>query len=145
MDQTSIVDEFPRIMLNFQFIEEGLRQYMLRAHVMIASEVGSFITYSPSDWVIANAALGRLISLFARLNSNHALHAQLRHLLPKRNFFAHQAYVTLGYGAAPPKDLAFDADALEKVRNESNTCVQLIWEEVKQLEARFVAHRDRGI
>jgi len=145
MDKQKFVDEVPRVLLTFQYVEEALRQYMLRANVMIASEVRPFVHYSHDNRGLQKASFGRLISMFARLNSNTELHRNLTQLVQKRNFCAHQAYLASGGMADVPEDITDDADGLERIGAEAERCLQELFEEIQQLEARFVAHKKRGV
>lgn len=145
MDKEKFVDEIPKVLLAFQYVEESLRQYMLRAHVMIAAEVRAFVHYSPNDPALQKASFGRLVSLFARFNSNSELHNSLKRLVEKRNFYAHQAYLAAGGMADFPADLEGGPDGLEQIREESKRCLQKLWEEIQQLEVRFVAHKKGGV
>ena len=141
MDKEKFIDEIPKVLLAFQYVEEALRQYILRANVMITSEVRRFVNYSPHDPALQKASFGRLVSLFTRFNSSTELHKSLTRLVEKRNFYAHQAYLAIGGMADLPAGLDSAPDSLEQVRVESERCLQELFEEIRQLEARFVAHK----
>jgi hypothetical protein len=122
-------------------VEEALRQYMLRANLMIASEVRRFVDYSPNDPALQKVSFGRLVSLFARFNSKTDLHKSLKGLVEKRNFYAHQAYLAVGGMADLSAGLDSGPDSLEQVGVETERCLQELFEEIRQLEERFVAHK----
>lgn len=146
MDMERFIDEIPKVLLAFsKYVGEALRQYMLRAHVMIVSEVRAFVYYSPNDPALQRASFGRLVSLFARFNSNTELHNSLTQLVEWRNFYAHQAYLTAGGMGDLPADLEGGLDDLEQIRVGSERCLQKLWKEIQQLEARFVVHKKGGV
>jgi len=141
MDKQKFVNEIPKVLLTFQYVEEALRQYMLRANVMIASEVRPFVHYSHNDPALQRASFGRLISMFSRVNSKTELQKSLTRLVQKRNFCAHQAYLASGGMVEFPEGVEYGADGLEQIRAEAERCLQELFEEIQQLEARFVAHK----
>jgi len=145
MDKQRFVDEIPRVLLTLQYVEEALRQYMFRANVMIASEVRPFLHYAHDDPALSKASLGRLVSMFSRVNSDAELHRRLRELVPRRNFCAHQAYFASAGFDATNEETQYDAVALEQTRVDAEHCLQALFEEIQQLEARFVAHKKSGV
>jgi hypothetical protein len=145
MDEQKFADEVPKVLLAFQYVEEALRQYILRANFMIASEVQPFVDYSPTDPAVDKASFGRLVSLFARFNSRSELHRSLKALVEKRNFYAHQAYLVVGGMADLHASIGSGVDSLEQTRVETKRCLHELFEETRQLEVRFVAHKKSGV
>lgn len=56
-------DLLPQCMLNYQFIEEGLRFCLYRQHGIVAMRVKTILSYKPPFDSIQNAAMGKLISV----------------------------------------------------------------------------------
>lgn len=111
---------------------------------MMAAAVRPFVTYAPNDPALQKASFGRLASLFTRFNSNTELHKSLTRLVEKRNFYAHQAYLAVGGMAGVPAGLESGLDSPQQVRVEAERCLQELFEEIRQIEARFVAHMTPG-
>lgn len=133
------IDELPKALLNFQFLEEALKQYLRRCYFMIASVVRPFVPYSvaPAER-LEKLSLGRLIKLFRDLNENEELIGKLLEFPRKRNFIAHQAYVAVSSNSDPTSlvDTAY-ADLQETI-HVSEECLSQLWSEIRELEERFV-------
>ncbi len=85
-------DDIPKVLLNFQHLEEALRQYLMRCEVITLAKTKGVIDYKLDIKYIEKASLGKLVELFAKRNKNTELFGSLSRIVPDRNFFVHEAY-----------------------------------------------------
>jgi hypothetical protein len=71
------IDLLPQCMLNYQFIEEGLRFCLYRQHGIVAMKVRSILPYKPPMHSIQDAAMGKLITYFRAFCDDEALLSNL--------------------------------------------------------------------
>jgi hypothetical protein len=83
----------------FQLIEASLKGYIDDYHDKVRDSLPSGMTYLYSGADVQDAALGRLVSVFAKMNNNKALIEKLQNLQKERDNLAHRALVKL-YGPA---------------------------------------------
>jgi len=83
----------------FQLIEASLKDYIADYHDKVRDSLPSGMTYLYSGTDVQDLALGRLVSVFAKLNNNKALIKKLQNLQKERDNLAHRALVKL-YGPA---------------------------------------------
>lgn len=89
----------------FQLLEEGLKSYIGCYYETVRQLLPETISYRYQKLDIQEAALGKLVSVFSKINSNDELVFELRKLVKTRDDLAHRAFVHL-YGSLPPaKDL----------------------------------------
>lgn len=138
------LDELPSALMNFQFLEESLKQYLGRSHVMISTVVKPFLTYSVSPASrLESWPLGKLIEAFADFNDNQDLLRNLRKLPKIRNFIAHQAYVSVSGVGLTNHDVEEVNTMIKDAINSSEACIRTIWAEIEILEKHFVSFRRR--
>lgn len=87
------LDLLPQCMLNYQFIEEGLRFCLYRQHGIVGMRVKTILPYKPPIHSIQNAAMGKLISYFQTFCDNEGLLKSLNEVKKKRDHLAHQGYL----------------------------------------------------
>lgn len=83
----------PQCMLNYQFIEEGLRFCLYRQHEIVAMQVKGILPYKPPFHSIQDAAMGRLITYFQSFCDDEALLKSLNGVKKRRDNIAHQGYL----------------------------------------------------
>ncbi|MBN4065570.1 hypothetical protein JYT85_02860 [Desulfocapsa sp. AH-315-G09] len=81
-----------KALLSFQMIEESLKLCIGLSYEVIAGSIPSDIAFKFSPESINNAALGRLIRMFANISKNETLIDDLQKVVNWRNFCAHNAY-----------------------------------------------------
>jgi hypothetical protein len=138
------MDKLPGALLNFQWIEEALRQYLGRTEFMIASEVIAFMSYKIDTQEFEKASLGTLLKFFRRRNQNKDLHKLISELVQDRNFCAHAGYLHIHESKDDPKKLKEASERLDKVITESKKCLHMLFAEIRDLENRFIAHKQKN-
>jgi hypothetical protein len=112
----------------FQLIEEGLKTYVGQFHETVRKLLPAEIAYLHSQTDIQDAALGKLVNVFSKINSNKQLVAQLRALVKTRDELAHKAFLHL-YGTRP---------AAEELASKTSTFIEvaaLVGELLRSLNA----------
>jgi hypothetical protein len=88
----------------FQLIEEGLKTYLGIYFDSIRLLIGDRLHFGFAKEDYQDAALGRLITIFAKTSSNAELLSQLRSVTRQRDHIAHQALLKL----YPEKPISVD-------------------------------------
>lgn len=81
----------------FQLIEASLKDYIAVYHDKVRDSLPPGMTYLHHGTDVQDAALGKLVSVFAKMNNNKALIEKLRNLQQTRDNLAHRALAKL-YG-----------------------------------------------
>ena len=84
----------------FQLIEEGLKSYIDLYHQAVRRLLSEKLTYRYARKDVQDAAYGKLVEVFGKVNGNDELIADLRSLKKIRDDLAHKAFVNL-YGTMP--------------------------------------------
>lgn len=87
----------------FQLVEEALKSYIEQYHDAVRKFLPEKLTYRYGRQDVQEAALGKLVNVFAKVNANDKLIAELQALVATRNDLAHKALVNL-YGQKPSED-----------------------------------------
>ena len=102
-------------MYTFQWIEELVRQYILRAHFLISIKLKGLLPFKPlSHKDLERDSFAQLLEKFKRLNSNRTLINKISHLRPIRNRYAHRGYLVKFKGEYDDADLRNEIRQLEK-------------------------------
>lgn len=85
-------DEITRCLMSFQYIEEALKQNLIRLHALIYFRIKKYVPYDlkPNIQSINNAAMGRLIELYKIFCDDNDLISDLRKIKDHRDKIAHQ-------------------------------------------------------
>lgn len=138
-------DEVPSALLAFQYLEEALRQYMLRCHAMVAAVVEPFLAYRIEQYdQVEKMPLGKLVSVFQDFNANQELLARLASLPQRRNQVAHRAYITAWQVHSTDSLGESELQELRSLTEEARQAMFQVVREVEALERRFVAFRTKG-
>ncbi len=81
------------VLMEFQWLEESLKQYLLRTELLIQDRVKDDFRYEPSTDKIWKLPLGNLLVLFEKHCGNAKLIARIRPLIKDRNDAAHSSFV----------------------------------------------------
>jgi hypothetical protein len=82
-----------RVLLIFQWLEEGMKQYLLRTELIIEGKVKAAFMYSPSIEQIWNLPLGKLLVLFEKRCGNSDLVQKIKAVVKPRNDVAHRSFL----------------------------------------------------
>jgi len=138
--QQKYIDYIPNVLLVFQYIEEAIRQYLLRCEFMTAARLQGIAKYRISEKDIDKLSLGRLVDEFEKFNCNDDLIKRLRSIVVERNFIAHQSYIALhGKGGK-----SIEIEEIEplykravKAKESAEKCFFELGQEIEKLEERF--------
>ncbi|MGB8952619.1 MAG: hypothetical protein WCC06_08120 [Candidatus Aminicenantales bacterium] len=90
---TEYLDLVQKILLDFQFIELGLKLYIAETYLIIATKVKGVVPFKYGWKDVENEPLGKLLDRFVKINADHDLVKKLRPLQKERNKLVHQAYI----------------------------------------------------
>jgi len=113
----------------FQLIEEALKDYIGYYHEAVRKLLPSTLTYGSSRRDIQDAALGKLINVFAKSCGNQLLISDLRSLTGTRDELAHKALLDLYGCVQDPADLASRSAELQKTAEQVGELLTVINEE----------------
>ena len=82
-----------RALAFMQMIEDGLRLYVGTAEELISAGVPYGVSFRVDRKGINKAALGKITTMFEKVNRNEELIAHLRKLPEHRNYLAHAAFM----------------------------------------------------
>jgi hypothetical protein len=87
----------------FQLVEEALKSYIGQYRDAVRRFLPEKLTYRYARQDVQEAALGKLVNVFAKVTPNDKLVAELRGLVKARDDLAHKAFVNL-YGPKPSEE-----------------------------------------
>jgi hypothetical protein len=122
------------ILVNFQFIEEGIRVYISGVYKYIETEITGVIPFHYSDTDIAKDSMGKLINKFEKLNNNSNLIAELKDLIKYRNDCAHRGFLLSNKQAYDEKYLKNRVEDLENIQKRTTDCLSILHKEVLKIE-----------
>jgi hypothetical protein len=127
-----------RILGSFQLLEFALKVYIGKSYDVIKASVGEKFHFDYSIADVESFPLERLLTVFAKLNSNSDLIKRLNKMREKRNHIAHKSLLlTMGpmYDPAAIEDTHYDYFWLE---DELAECLQLLIGETKLLKEVYL-------
>lgn len=121
-----------------QMIEEALRLYVGTAEELIQAAVPYGVPFRVDRKIIESASLGKLITMFSKLNRNEALIARLRQLPEHRNYIAHVAFMRAVQATTDERiDVEYAKKHATEVGDEAEKVIVLITQEMKSLLANY--------
>jgi hypothetical protein len=128
-------DLLPQCMLNYQFIEEGLRFCLYRQHAIVEMRVKTILPYKPPLESIQNAAMGKLISYFQTFCDNKGLLESLNKVKTKRDRLAHQGYLMTFEEQNDPTFVSNQLIELESAYKEAKACFSALQGEMERIHS----------
>lgn len=124
-----------KTLYTFQWIEELLRQYILRAHFVISVKLKGVLPFKPlSHKDLERESFAQLLGKFNRLNSNKTLIDEIKRLRPIRNRCAHRGYLVKFKDEYDDADLRNEIREMSSVASEADKCIRELFNEIRQLE-----------
>ncbi|GEM_PF-2668489 len=102
-------EKLARCMVNYQYLEEGLRFCLYRCQTFIQLRISSSLTYEVPLKTIDEAALPRLIELFKPFSRNESLIQKLRLVNNYRDSLAHEGNLIQTGEQTPENEKALEA------------------------------------
>ena len=122
------------ILVDFQFIEEGIRMYISNVFKYIVTELSGVIPFRYDDKDIEKDALGKLINKFEKFNDNNKLIAEMNDLKKYRNDCAHRGFLLTDEQVYDENYLKNRLKELEKVKKRTANCLSGLHKEVVKIE-----------
>jgi hypothetical protein len=125
-----------RVLGEFQLLEFALKIYIGLSYKAIKLRVENIVHFDYTENDLNDLPLGRLLSLFKKLNPNTALVQRLQVLQTERNHIAHRSLlITMGsmYDRGLVEDKYIEYTMLE---DELTECLQLLNTESRSLKER---------
>jgi|SRR6266540_1494143 len=130
----------PKVLVDFQWLEEGIKFYVVRAELAIASHVEEVFRYSPTILhKLERMTLGQLVEYFACHNANDELIRRLRCVVKDRNHVAHGGYLLYVDDTGAVADIAGRLARLKVVYAEVHALLPLMFAEIQGISARLGA------
>lgn len=120
------------VLIDFQFIEEALKMYLSNAFSVVARDSAK-VPFKYDFKSIGKDSLGRLVERFGRFNGNAQLIDELRDLVPKRNFIAHQSFL-LSHCGWQGSDFESQVVEIEQLHARAKATLKSVLLEVKGVE-----------
>ena len=118
----------------FQFLEEVLKTYLILCFAIVRRRVPPEIRFNYTEKDVQNMPLGNLARAFSKYNPNTALYEKIRDLTKKRNYIAHEAYITL-LGRKDDQDhLSDQITKVQEIREEARVVFGQVVDEVDKLQ-----------
>ncbi|MFV1982313.1 MAG: hypothetical protein ACC657_02145 [Thiohalomonadales bacterium] len=133
------LEKFPNALLNYQYIEEALKQYIYRTDIMAVTEkYGSIDTKINKKFnnAIKKIPLEILVKMFGRRNINIELVKKLNDLPLKAKIISFQKYLS-GDRNDNDEKLKKQLLSFDNVLLHSENCVHELFVELGNLEKRF--------
>lgn len=106
-------EKLANCMVNYQFLEEGLRFCLCRCHTLIHLRISSSLPYEVPLKSIDEAALPRLIELFKPFSRNESLIQKLRLVNNHRDSLAHEGGLIQSGENRPENEKSVEAFLVE--------------------------------
>jgi len=138
------IRKFPGALLNYQYIEEALKQYIYRTDIMSVSVKHGSIDKKANDKfnnAIKKIPLEILVKMFERRNINIKLIKKLNDLPLKSKIISFQKYLS-GEKAVDDQKLKKQLVSFDNVLLHSENCVHELFVELSNLEKRFDDFKD---
>jgi len=139
--QEKYFESIQNVLLIFQYVEEAIRQYLLRCEFVTAARLQGITKYRISEKDIDKLSLGRLVDEFEKFNGNDDLIKKLRSIVVERNFIAHQSYIALYGKGGKSKEIEEIEPLYEravKAKESAEKCFFELGQEIEKLEERFI-------
>lgn len=137
-DKSKYFDDYVNLisatLVNFQFIEEGIRMYISGVFKFIETELSGVIPFHYNDKDIEKDSMGKLINKFEKFNNNNDLIAKLKDLIKYRNECAHRGFLLSNKQAYDEKYLKTRLEHLETVEKRTTDCLSRLQKEVVKIE-----------
>jgi len=129
------------LMLDFQFMEEGLRGYVSTAYELIRTKMHGILPFKLSRRNLTKDALGKLLDKYEQLSDRADLVKEIRSLQAVRNHCAHQGLLLTSEEQNDGTFLASEIGKLTALRERTRTCVCNLLEECRTIAADESAPR----
>ncbi|MTI64536.1 hypothetical protein [Methylophaga sp.] len=126
-------EKLARCMVNYQFLEEGLRFCLYRCHTLIQLRILSSLPYEVPLKTIDESSLPRLIELFKPFSRNESLIQKLRLVNNHRDSLAHD-----GGLIQTGDNKAENEKAQEAFLVEAEECAAMIKEEAVFIDQQLI-------
>ena len=133
---------FIQVIIDFQYIEEGLRDYLTRVFQFLSTANHGIVPFKYDHRSIEKDALGKLIEKFENFNDNDVLVAQLRAVVPERNQVAHQGFLCR-FDENRQTTWGERVPALELMHGRLEPLLKALWNEINAFENRKSAGHGR--
>lgn len=123
-------EKLAKCMVNYQYLEEGLRFCLYRCQTFVHLRVSSSLAYEVPLKTIDDAALPRLIELFKPFSRNESLIQKLRLVNNHRDSLAHEGGMIASVGEQSPEN----EKALEAFLMAAEESVAMLKEEAVYID-----------
>jgi hypothetical protein len=118
--------------LNFQYIEESLRMYIVSANgAGLRTSGENHPAWSYKD--LQKDSLDRLLDKFERCNANRQLLEKLARLKDHRDYCRQQAYLSEAAGGRDAAGLSRELEAIDRIWQISTECLNNLFAEWKKI------------
>ncbi|MFV2059160.1 MAG: hypothetical protein ACC653_00670 [Gammaproteobacteria bacterium] len=139
------IHKFPDALLNYQYIEEALKQYIYRTDIMVLTEKQGSIdkkTNEKFNDAIKRIPLEMLVKMFERRNINDKLIKKLNDLPLRKKIISFQRYLS-GDSTEYDEKLKKQLQSFDNVLQHSENCVHELFVELSQLEKKFGHYKEK--
>jgi uncharacterized protein (DUF1919 family) len=133
------IHKFPDALLNYQYIEEALKQYIYRTDIMVVTEKHGSLDKNTNDKfnnAIKKIPMEMLVKMFERRNINLKLIKKLNDLPLRKKIISFQKYISGDLSQFDEK-LKKQLQSFDNVLQHSENCVHELFVELSQLEKKF--------
>jgi hypothetical protein len=128
------MDLLPTALLRIQWLEEALKQYLLRVQILIACRTQDVLRCAVEEEVIWQMPLGKLAHSFERLCPNQTLAARVKKIVKSRNTLAHAGYVIAYQEQIDDRAMGGRLTELKGVATEADELMRAVLAEVSLVE-----------
>ncbi len=138
------IHKFPDALLNYQYIEEALKQYIYRTDIMLVTEKHGSLDKSTNEKfndAIKKIPMEMLVKMFERRNINMTLIKKLNNLPLRKKIISFQKYIS-GDRNEYDEKLQKQLQSFDNVLQHSENCVHELFIELSNLEKRFDSFKE---
>jgi hypothetical protein len=130
------------VLVDYQFIEEGLRMYAALSYDLIRLRLGKDLPFKFEYADTEKDSLGKLVSRYEKLSSNITIMKELKELVPHRNQVAHQSFLHTTEQQRSAEYLDAQTKQLLELRTRTKSLVGALFGDVAKVETLIKAHRN---
>jgi len=130
----SYVDLTHGALVDYQYLEEGLRMFLSLTYMEIRAHLPASIAFNFSYADTEKDSLGTLVSKFGKLTYDDDFVQDLRNLVQNRNIIAHRAYLLSPEEQGDSAFLSAQIKALRDTRKELARVIKHIYKAGMEIE-----------
>lgn len=131
------INQVQKALLNFQYIEEGMKMYIDYAQMIISINLNKKIPYKHHYDALKNLPMRKALKEFQRYNDNEILIKKIQKIIENRNFVAHESFLLSMEEQNNEKDMGAKAEKMKNIADNARFIFLELIAEVEKIRQVF--------